>query len=88
MLNFSGLAIAVIVVLAIWFGHVWVVKLYTWSGTRLWPIPLVIGAVLVTLSMFVRNTIISATLAILASTFFWGIKELFEQRSRAGKPGG
>lgn len=81
-MNFSGIIIAIVTALLIWFGHIWVVKLYNWSGTKLWFIPLIIGVALVVISLVIENIIISSSTAIGAITFFWGIKELFEYKEK------
>ncbi len=81
-MNIDGIIIAVITGLLIWIGHIWVVKLFQWSGTKLWFIPLVIGIILLGISLFTENFIVSSASAIGAVTFFWGIKELFEYRNK------
>jgi len=82
-MNFDGLIVAALTVAAIWLGHIWVVQLHRISGTKLWVLPLVLGALLTVGSLFSESTVVSAVLAIFGVTFFWGIKELFEYSEKA-----
>lgn len=51
-------------------------------GTRLWPAFLFTGTALCAASLFVRNTLFSAVLGIVAFCCFWSIRELFQQQKR------
>ena len=84
-MNFNGIIIALATGLLIWFGHVWVVKLYNISGTKLWFVPLILGIVCVVVSIISPSNLASAIMAIAALTFFWGIKELFEYKEKLTK---
>jgi hypothetical protein len=84
-MNFNGIIIALATGLLIWFGHVWVVKLHSVSGTKLWFVPLILGIVCVVVSIVAPDNLTSAITAIAAVTFFWGIKELFEYKEKLTK---
>lgn len=81
-MNYNGIIVAIATGVLIWFGHIWVVKLFRLSGTNLWFVPLVIGFIFMTGSLNAANDTVSAILAIGAVTFFWGIKELFEYKQK------
>ncbi len=81
-MNFNGIIVAVATGILIWFGHIWVVKLFEWSGTKLWFVPLIAGFIFMTASLNSVNDTLSAVFAIGAVTFFWGIKELFEYKQK------
>ncbi|MDP2208623.1 MAG: DUF4491 family protein [Bacteroidota bacterium] len=81
-MNFNGIIVAVATGILIWFGHIWVVKLFKWSGTKLWFVPLIAGFIFMTASLNLENDTLSAVFAIGAVTFFWGIKELFEYKQK------
>lgn len=84
-MNFNGIIIAFLTGLLIWFGHIWVVKLYNATGTKMWYIPLFLGLVCISVSILSSGDLISAITAIAAVTFFWGIKELFEYKNKITK---
>jgi hypothetical protein len=81
-MNFHGLAMGAIMILAIGLGHVIVIRWeYHW-GARTWPGMLTIGLGLITASLFVGNLFISGGLGMFGAMLLWGIHELFEQRKR------
>ncbi|MFA5877708.1 MAG: DUF4491 family protein [Candidatus Paceibacterota bacterium] len=77
-MNFIGIVIAVVAIVAIGLGHVWVPAVYKALGLRSWILALIAGLALTGASLFVSNVLVSTTLAVFAASFLWGIKELFE----------
>ena len=81
-MNLSGLIIAVIAILGIGLGHVWVRKMEYHFGKQIWPLSLAIGLVLVGWSFFVGSNFVSAVLAVPGAIFIYAVKEFFEQEKR------
>jgi hypothetical protein len=81
-MNFHGLAIGAIMILAIGFGHVIVIKWEYYWGAKSWPGMLVIGLSLIIWSLFADNMLLSGGLGIFGATLLWGIYELFKQKKR------
>lgn len=51
-------------------------------GVKFWYIFLVSGIMTITISLFVRNLIISSLLGVFGFSCLWSIKEIFEQVKR------
>jgi len=84
-MNFYGLMMGVIMILAVGFGHALVIKWeYHW-GSKSWPGLFAIGSSLVIVSLFTNNVLLSGSLGILGATLLWGVYELFKQRKRVEK---
>ena len=81
-MNFYGIEMGVIMLMAIGFGHIIVVKWEYYWGAKSWPGMLAIGLVLILSSFFVENTILSGGLGMFGATLLWGIHELLKQRKR------
>jgi hypothetical protein len=81
-MNFDGIIIGAIMIAAIGFGHVAVVKWESYWGSRAWPAMLVLGLALVVGSLFTGITLLSAALGMFGATFLWGIGELIKQEQR------
>jgi hypothetical protein len=81
-MNISGTLIAVVAILGIGLGHIWVRTLEYYAGKRIWPFSLVIGLVLVGASLAVSSDFFSALLAIPGAIFIYAVKEFFEQERR------
>ena len=84
-MNFYGLAMGSIMILAIGFGHVLVIKWEYYWGIKSWPGLFAIGSLLVIISVLVDNILLSGSLGILGATLLWGVYELFLQKKRVGK---
>ena len=84
-IHFDGLIIAVTSFVIIGIFHPVVIKSeYRW-GTRCWPYFAFFGVLTLVVAMFMENTILSAVLAVLSCTFFWSVKELYDQKKRVRK---
>ena len=81
-MNFYGLVIGIIMILAIGLGHVLVIKWEYYWGAKSWPGMLIIGVGLVVGSLFTGNALASAALGMFGATLLWGIHELFKQCKR------
>jgi len=84
-MNVTGILIAVVAILGIGLGHVWVRTLEYHAGKGIWPLSLVIGVALVGVSLTVSSDFLSALLAIPGAIFIYAVKEFFEQERRVLK---
>ena len=80
--NIWGLVIGVCSLLAIGFGHVWVIRGEYHLGVRIWPIPLALGLTLCVGSLFFESIVVSAVLEVNGMALLWGVRELIQQRER------
>jgi hypothetical protein len=71
-----------IMIAAVGLGHLIVIKWEYHFGAKSWPGMLVGGLILIVLSLFVGNKILSGGLGMFGATLLWGILELFRQRQR------
>ena len=81
-MNFSGLVLGAVMLLAIGFGHVLVVKWEYHLGTKWWPPLLIVGLLLTTASVLVESKLLSGCLGIIGVVFFYSNHELFKQKER------
>jgi len=84
-MNSSGVLVAMVAILGIGLGHVWVRTLEYHAGKGIWPVSLVIGLALVGVSLTVSSDFLSALLAIPGAIFIYAVKEFFEQERRVIK---
>jgi hypothetical protein len=83
--NYYGLAIGVVMILAVGIGHVVVIRWERHWGAGTWPGMLALGAGLAVASLFAGHGLASGTLGIFGATFLWGVHELFKQRERVAR---
>ena len=81
-MNFYGLAMGVVMILAIGLGHVMVIKWEYYWGSKTWPAMVVIGLLLVIGSIFTGSMFLSGILGILGAILLWSVYELFKQKKR------
>jgi|Deesub1362A_J573_1020465.scaffolds.fasta_scaffold01109_5 hypothetical protein len=81
-MNLTGTWTALVLLLAIGGGHVWVVKLEYYVGARIWRLVLAFGLVLALLSLLAPNFPMAVILGVLAGSIIWGAGELPEQEER------
>ncbi len=81
-MNLTGLWTALVLLLAIGAGHVWVVRLEYHLGARIWRIVFALGLALTALSLFVPSFALSVILGVVAGSILWGAGELPEQEER------
>ena len=78
-MNFYGLAIAVVTFLIIGAFHPIVIKAEYHFTYRCWPVFLAAGLILIGISVFINDPIISCILGVTGCSCLWSIKELKEQ---------
>lgn len=84
-MNFQGLIIGIAAFAIIGIFHPIVIKTEYYIGKKMWPIFLLMGLLLITLSLFIGSIILSAIIGITGFTSLWSIHELFEQEERVKK---
>ena len=81
-MNFYGLVMGIVMILAVGLGHIMVIKWEYYWGSKTWPGLLVIGLLLAVGSVFAGNMFLSGSLGILGATLLWSVHELFKQKKR------
>ena len=84
-MHLTGILIGIISFLSIGVFHPIVIKSEYHFGKECWPAFLVAGIVLMVISIFVSNVILSSALAVIGMSSWWSILELFEQEKRVKK---
>ena len=79
-MNFYGLAMGGIMILATGLGHILIIKGEYYWGVKWWPGLLVLGLLVVIISILVENALLSGCLGILGAILLWSVYELFKQR--------
>ncbi|HEY9595245.1 MAG TPA: DUF4491 family protein [Spirochaetia bacterium] len=82
MAPFYGIIVGLVTFVIIGVFHPIVIKTEYHLGTRVWPVFLVLGVVCLGASVLVASPLASPILGVLGFTFFWSIRELFEQARR------
>ena len=83
--HLAGLAVGIVTLLIIGMFHPIVIKAEYYFGTRCWWFFLLCGLGAAAESVCVDNIAAASLLGVLSVTFFWSIKELFEQKERVEK---
>ena len=81
----TGLVIGAVSFLIIGIFHPIVIKCEYYFSARVWPVFLIGGLMACLLSMFARQTVLSAILGVLGFTMLWSIGELKHQEERVRK---
>ena len=84
-MNITGIIVGLAAFIIIGVFHPIVIKTEYYFGKKIWPLFLIAGIIACAASAFIRSDILSPLLAVLGFTFFWSIKELFEQENRVKK---
>lgn len=84
-MSFYGLVIGVAAFLIIGVFHPIVIKTEYYIGKKAWPVFLIAGLILILVSVFVKNTAVSAIVGITGFSSLWSIHEIFEQEERVKK---
>lgn len=82
-MSFAGIALGLFSFGIIGFGFFWVIRGEYYLGYLWWPLPMLIGLLLIGGSLFVGNAGWSALLGIAGASFVWGATEMKEQAVRA-----
>ena len=78
-MQFDGIVIAAVTFLIIGIFHPLVIRAEYLFSKSCWPVFFAVGAVLILSSLFVKDTRLSAVLAIAGACSLWSILELFHQ---------
>jgi hypothetical protein len=81
-MNFTGLIIGFITLVAIGLGFLWVIKLEYYVGAQVAKAVGALGVLVVAASLFVSGFYPSALLGVIGGTIFWGATELPDQEKR------
>lgn len=84
-MHYQGVVIAVASFLIIGIFHPVVIKGEYYFGTRVWPVFALSGIVSMALATWFEAVFWQAIFGVLSCTFFWSIKELFDQKKRVEK---
>ena len=84
-MQFKGIIIGLISFLSIGLFHPIVIKGEYYFSKNIWPVFAVFGAVMLAVSLKLKNIIASAGTAVIGMSSFWSIKELYEQEQRVAK---
>lgn len=81
----SGILVGAATFAIIGISHPLVIKAEYYFGRISWLAFFLVGLVFVALSLFACNTTISTIWGACAFSFFWGVKEIFDQEKRVLK---
>lgn len=81
-MSYIGLAMGLIMLVAVGLGHVLVIRWERHLGVRTWWVMLLIGAGVLVGSVYAGNVYLSGTLGLVGGTLIWGVRELFGMGSR------
>ena len=84
-MKFDGLVIGIAAFIIIGVFHPIIIKCEYYFSEKIWPVFLITGIVMIALSCFFQQIVISAIFAILGCTCLWSIVELKEQTRRVRK---
>ena len=84
-MNFFGVLIGLFCFIVIGVFHPVVVKCEYYFSSRVWPVFLVMGIILLLISILVQNLLGSTLLSVTGFTCLWSIGELREQEERVSK---
>lgn len=84
-MNFQGITIGIMAFAIIGIFHPIVIKTEYYLGKKMWPVFLVAGVLLIGLSLFINNSVISAIASVVGFTSLWSIHEIIEQEERVKK---
>jgi hypothetical protein len=84
-MSFQGIIIGAMAFIIIGVFHPIVIKGEFYLGKKIWPLFLVLGAVLIGISLFIDNQTLAAIVSVTGFSCLWSIHELFEQEKRVKK---
>lgn len=84
-MSFTGLIIGFIAFLVIGIFHPIVIKGEYYFGIKIWPVFLIVGILCGVISIFIKDPILSSTVAIIGFSSLWSIIEIKEQVERVKK---
>lgn len=84
-MNSQGIIVGLIAFGIIGVFHPIVIKSEYYFSKNIWPIFLVLGALFLVSSVFIKNNVLSSAVGVLGFTCLWSIKEIKEQEERVEK---
>lgn len=81
-MTFTGLLIGMATFIIIGLFHPLVIWAEYHFGVKFWYIFLIFGIITITISLIIKNLIISSLLGVFGFSCLWSIKEIFEQVKR------
>lgn len=84
-MNLYGIIIGLAAFLIIGVFHPIVIKSEYYLGKRIWPLFLIFGTLFIVMSIFIKNQVLSAIIAVTGFSCLWSIHEIFEQEQRVKK---
>lgn len=84
-MNFNGILIGLLTFLIIGIFHPIVIKGEYYFSKKIWPVFLIVGLIVLIISLYTSNSILSPILGVIGFTCLWSIKEIFEQEERVKK---
>ncbi|MBU3092653.1 DUF4491 family protein [Clostridium sp. CM028] len=84
-MNFHGIFIGIAAFLIIGVFHPIVIKGEYYFGKKIWPVFLILGIVFVLVSLYIKNTTLSAIVGVAGFSCIWSIHEIIEQEERVKK---
>lgn len=84
-MNLSGILAGAATFLIIGLSHPLVIKLEYHYGKKGWVFLAILGAAAAVLSLLFSHIIVSTVFGAVAFSFFWGVKEMFDQEKRVLK---
>lgn len=81
-MHLYGVMLGLASFLSIGLFHPIVIKCEYLFSYRVWPVFLIAGLILLGLSVFMKNLILSAILGVVGFSCMWSIVELFQQHRR------
>ncbi|MBZ9606950.1 DUF4491 family protein [Clostridium estertheticum] len=84
-MNFHGIFIGIAAFLIIGVFHPIVIKGEYYFGKKIWPVFLILGIVFVLISLYIKNTTLSAIVGVAGFSCIWSIHEIIEQEERVKK---
>ena len=84
-MNYTGLVIAVVNLLVIGLFHPLVIWGEYYFTKKIWPVFALAGCVFMVLSVRSESDLYSSVYAVIATTCFWSILELYQQEKRVEK---
>lgn len=84
-MNLEGVIIGLFCFIIIGIFHPIVIKCEYYFSKKIWPIFLAAGFILILISIFVKNPILSAIVGVAGFSSLWSIYEIIEQQERVKK---
>jgi hypothetical protein len=81
-MDYLGLVMGAVAIVAIGLGHVLVIKWEYYWGARSWPGMAGLGVGMLVASLFSGNAFLGGVLGIVGAILLWGVFELIKQRDR------